>query len=256
MLEERKAAEDLLDKVVKESRKHVSNAKRELNAFKANYLELLDAHTKSDGTLNKSRISSMQDELDSYAVEYGNIVEENTENSVNAALAIVLLLLIPSGRLARDYRLGFDDVYNTRLIDGKTLRDRVLINRGTLQDKLRTHIRTGAYSNTPIHEIYANISKQIDDDFWKEQSIIVSETNNIYRKQVGEIAKSLGDEYVQFYESQLCTSRNHKNHRCHILAHEDRYGLGEGVFKVTDTEIYYPHTNCRGFIGFYNGGDA
>lgn len=103
--------------------------------------------------------------------------------------------------------------------------------------------------------MYGHIVDAFEGEEWKAKRLVTSEMNNSYRGQFAETLQKNGEKYVRFYESQWCTHRNHSRHRCHILANEDRYGLGEGVFKVTDSEIYAPHPQCRGYLGFYEGGE-
>ena len=247
---------ELLDEVIREGGKIEQETLAKLKALQPEYFAVIRSYTRADGTINPSRVNSLYRDLQELEESYSDVLVEKVEEGVSNVSKIVGAFLIdrifPRGMKSIEDPFAY--LYD-REVDGLTLKDRSDIMGGSITDSLRQRMRRSIYQGAQSSEIYDHIVDTFEGEEWKAKRLVTSEMNNSYRGQFAETLQKNGEQYVRFYESKWCTHRNHNRHRCHILAHEDRYGLGEGVFKVTDSEIYAPHPQCRGYLGFYEGGE-
>ncbi|MDT9121449.1 hypothetical protein RSW84_28795, partial [Escherichia coli] len=44
--------------------------------------------------------------------------------------------------------------------------------------------------------------------------------------------------------------KNHTRHKCYELAHQNKYGLGMGVYPVDNTEVLSPHPQCTSTLTY------
>lgn len=231
-----------------------STVTRDLDAMQLEVADILDHYTRADGTINRSRVEALLRDIRPVEEEHSNVLFNGTVDGMDVAAGTVVAYLLAnvfSGGTQK--RLdAMEDIALKRWLNDMSLMDRTQIVSGDYGDALRTTIRTGVYRNQTPADILQSVRDVHKAEQWKVDRIVTSEINNTYRMQFGTTANANGDGYVQFYESEWCTSRNHHKHRCHILANEDRYGKGKGVFKWDDLEIYAPHPQCRGFLGTFS----
>lgn len=252
---ERDAYAELLDRIIKVDDQAIRNFRTTIKSILYEYRDVLEKYADRKGEINRYKLRKLMNEMDSVSNEYGEVLYEESASSVENATKIVVAFM------AAEFGLRFisepmrrselED--SLRYNDGLSVRDRTVLIAGNLADKVRTEVRKGVYNGDSVNAIYSDISDLIDDEEWQSRRVISSEVNNTMRLQVGDVLAENGDVYCQFYESKLCTHKNHNKHRCHLLAKENRYGLGAGVFKLTDMEIYFPHPQCRGYIGRWSG---
>ena len=252
---ERDAYAELLDRIIKVDNQAIRNFRTTIKSILYEYRDVLEKYADRKGEINRSKLRKLMNEIDSVSDEYGEVLYEESASSMETAAKIVVAYMVAELGLRfisePMRRSELED--SLRYIDGLSVRDRTVLIAGTLADKVRTEVRRGVYNGDSVNAIYSDISDLIDDEEWQSKRVISSEVNNTMRLQVGDVLAENGDVYCQFYESELCTHRNHNRHRCHLLAKENRYGLGAGVFKLTDMEIYFPHPQCRGYIGRWSG---
>lgn len=248
-------AKRIANESIKVNRDTIKKIQDGLKKLKQSVTEIIAGEVKDDDTISNSRITYISNEVTKLVDQYTDEVEKEIEEGVSTTTKVVgglvvALLLGGSGKVGR---YSTDDILRTRWNDGMTLYNRTQVYGGTMSDRLRTVIRSGVYRNRNSMEIINGVLEAIDGEQWKSDTLVQSEIMNAMRLQIGKTLEENGDAYIQLIESQLCTSRNHESHMCHILAHEDRYGKGMGVFKVTDMEIYHPHPRCRSFLTRYEG---
>lgn len=255
MTEEERLYAALLDEVISLDQEANEAVTGEINSLQLEVFDIIDHYTRADGTINNSRVSRMLEDTRSVEDEHNNILFNGTVDGMDVvATATVAFLLANFFRSGTQRKLNImDDMAMQNWINGMNLRDRTSIVSGDYGDRLRNTIRAGVYRNQSPSEIMSSVRGVHDGEQWKLDRIVTSELNNTYRMQFAQTAEANGNGWLQFYESQWCTSRNHSSHRCHILAHEDRHGRGEGVFRTTDSEIFFPHPQCRGYVGLHRG---
>lgn len=255
MTQSRIEAAELLDEIVAIDLRALELTREQLRLIQSDYFEVIRSYARADGTINPSRINALFRDLQSLEGRYGASLEESIEQGLSeVTVAVISFLMINQSIGGMSDMMDLQGYMNSRNIDGLNLRDRSRIMSGDLTDATRRRLRRSIYQDATSGDLMDGVMGAFEEEDWKVERLVTAELNNGYRQQFGDLARAEGHEYIQFYESEWCTSRNHHNHRCHILAHEDRYGLGEGVFKVTDLEIYHPHPRCRGYFGLYEGG--
>src|SRR5690625_98363 len=212
-------------------------------------LELLERMTTKDGTINRQKLSSLFDRLDALSSQHGKRIYDKTEDGMSTSARITAaFLLLNVGLITRKAALNVrEEVALQKWIDGINLRDRTSILAGQFSDDIRTIIRRGTYYETPVEQIRRQVREFYKGEEWKLDRIIESEIYNTHRIQFGKTAEENGIEYIQFNE-YFPESKNRENHECYTYAREDNYGLGAGIFKVTDDKIYYPHPRCTGYL--------
>lgn len=255
MTEEEILFAELLDEVIRNEQAITANVKRDIRTLQLDYADIIDKYTRADGTINNSRVGSMMRDIDSLTVQYSNKLYDGAVDGIDTTTTVVVAFLMANIFGAGDGSAmdAVSDIAQRRWNGGLTLRDRVDRVSGDVTDKIRTIVRNDVYRNVAPTDILRDVRTVFEQEDWKTDRIMVSEINNAYRLQFGDSMEKNGRDFVQFYESQWCTHKDHHLHRCHILANEDRYGRGDGVFRTTDMEIYFPHPQCRGFLGAYGG---
>lgn len=256
MTEEERLFAALLDEIVAIDRQTNRKVSRELRGLQSEVADILDHYTRADGTINRSRVDALLRDLNEVEQQYNAVLFNGTVAGIALAVGAVVTYL-----LAEVFRNGVQatldamaDIALKPWLNGMTLEDRSRIVSGDYGDRMRTTVRSGILRGDTPADILQAVRDAQSGEQWKVNRIVTSELNNAYRMQFAETAHANGEEWVQFYESRLCTNSRHHTHNCHLLAHEDRYGKGLGVFKWDDEEIYFPHPQCRGFIGLYREG--
>lgn len=212
-------------------------------------LDMLDRYTTKDGTINRRQISSLFDRLDSLSAQRGNKIYDKTEEGmISSAEITAAFLLLNIGLIKRKAALDVrKEVALNKWIGDINLRDRTVLLAGQFSDDIRNLVRRGVYHETPVADIRNQIRDYYKGEEWKLDRIVESEIYNTHRLQFGKTVEDSGIEYVQFNEF-FPESKNRVNHECYTYAREDNYGLGEGIFKVTDDKIYSPHPRCTGYL--------
>lgn len=116
-----------------------------------------------------------------------------------------------------------------------------------IRDAIEQEIRTGIILGQSVSEIIPRVRKAFDAETWKIKRLVVTEGNTAYRTATAMSAeRSEVVDWVQMHKGLA----DRDNHMCSILSKQDNYGMGEGIFKATDMQIYSPHPNCTGFITY------
>lgn len=154
--------------------------------------------------------------------------------------------------------IELDDVDNTDIVDIKDLSDRVVIGDKTLKQRVkitssntmsevRKRVRQRIIGGDDVNTIVADIRNTFKDTDWTIRRIIESEIYNTYRYQFGTTTAANGYDWIKLHESFPRHPRR-KKHKCYELANTDKYGKGDGVYKSSDTIIYYPHPQCTSWL--------
>ena len=223
-------------------------------------LDMLDRYTTKDGTISRQKLTTLFDRLDILSSQNGSKIYDRTEEGmITSANITVAFLLLNIGQIKKRAALDVrKEVALNKWIGDINLRDRTVLLAGQFSDDIRNIVRRGVYFETPVADIRKQIQEYYTGEEWKLDRIVESELYNTHRLQFGKTAEENGIEYVKFNEF-FPESKNRINHECYTYAREDNYGLGEGIFKVTDDKIYSPHPRCTGYLTipeFALGGDV
>ncbi|MCG7345312.1 hypothetical protein MHZ92_14325 [Sporosarcina sp. ACRSL] len=239
--------------------KQVAYAIREVGRVRAEVAELLTEFAADDGTIKRQRLSRLLRELDGVERDlrkYGTaaideIIEKSasfTTSAVSAGFATVAGVPLITGSFERLNREVVNYVTRRFGEDGLVLSDRIWGTSGDIRDAIGASLRSDIIRGESVGKMVANVRKAYDNETWKIKRLVVTEGNTAYRTASALSAQR--SEVVSWVKLNDNGSRhkNHESHRCYVLAREDRYGEGAGVFKPTDSEIYMPHPNCSSFI--------
>lgn len=210
-----------------------------------------DGSTGSEtrSTVPTTRMRRIMNEIDAVEREYGDVLYDNTVEAMDIAIAAVIAHLLDShpsmtvqAKLNADETLG-----KTVRIGDKTLQQRTQSLAAETLSDVRGYIRQGVFEGLDVDEITKNVRQSFADSDWKVRRIVESEIYQAYRYQFGETSSRNGFDWIRIHESFPRHPRR-KMHRCYSLANTDKYGMGAGVYRSTDVEIYYPHPQCTSWL--------
>lgn len=136
--------------------------------------------------------------------------------------------------------------FNRKDDDGLRLNDRLRdISRSItrqVSSTLRQSIRNG--------EVSSSMNRKIARDFkslaWRLKTIVETEVLYVMRNGVATFAELSGiAKGLRIKDYPHGAPGEHEKHMCHIYAHKDDHGLGEGVYPVGTRKIRHPHPRCR-----------
>lgn len=232
---------------------------KELGRVRGEIADLLVDYADKDGTIKKSRLSRLLRELDDIETlirEYGTTALDKiitdtatwASSEINAGVAGVIgVRAVAKAQIERLNSDVFEYVVKRFGDDGLVLSDRVWRLAGDMRDDISKALRSDIIKGESVNTMIANVRKVHDNETWKIRRLVVTEGNTAYRTATAYNAeRSDVVTGVKLHHGKA----NDPKHRCTILSHEDRYGMGAGVFKPTDSEIYNPHPNCTSFITY------
>jgi hypothetical protein len=256
------ALEKLAGDYQKLNDKQIAFAIKEIARVRGDISDLLADFAESDGTIKRQRLSRLLRELDEVETlirGYGTtamdaiIVESAAFAAAGANAGLVgaigtgALVTAQMERLNRDV---FEYVVKRFGEDGLILSDRVWNLSGEMRDELSKVLRADILRGEAVSTMIANVRRVHENETWKIKRLVVTEGNTTYRAATAMNAeRSDIVEWVKINESGR-RHRHHPSHRCYKLAREDNYGMGAGIFKPSDSQIYMPHPNCSSFITY------
>lgn len=238
---------------------------KEVGRVRGDIADLLADYSQKDGTIKRQRLSRLLrelDEIETLVRQYGttaldSIIEESaqfTSAGIDAgfvqAVGTKVAATVQLERINKDV---FNYVIKRFGEDGLVLSDRIWRLSGDMRDELSKVLRADIIRGESVSTMIANVRKVHENETWKIRRLVVTEGNTAYRTSTAYNAKR--SDIVK----GLLIHRgkaNVANHQCTILSKEDRYGLGAGVFKPNDTEIYSPHPNCTSFLTYVLDGEV
>jgi hypothetical protein len=240
--------------------KEIGRVRLELN-------DLLAEYATDEGIIKRQRLNSLLRDLESIErsvretgmVAMEQVVRESSEFATQGAAA-GLSQVVGSAAIAGVAFDRIDEkvlryVINRFGDDGLVLSDRVWNLAGDQRDALNKVLRSGIIKGENVSSMIAAVRRVYDNETWKIRRLVVTE---------GAIAQRVGEAYFA-QESPVVRAikihrgrANRPEHRCTQLELEDRYGWGSGVFKPTDSEVYFPHISCTSYYTYvlndkYNG---
>lgn len=246
--------ERLNDRQVRFAVREIDRTRHELNTI------LLD-YANKDGIIPRNRINTMLRDLDTIEDnirKYGvsavdTIIKESAEYSTRTSEAAVVRALGQSAGIGITFNRINNRVfeYMTKRFDagGLVLSDVVWNLAGEQRDELTSVIRNAIIRGQDVKTTTAQVRKVYDNETWKIRRLVVTEGNTAYRVANTYYAER-SDVVKALQIHDIGGHRNHENHACYILAHQNPYGLGMGVYPADDERIYSPHPNCRAYLTY------
>jgi len=236
--------------------KQVEFAIREMGRIRGEIADMLADYAGADGTIKRSRLLRLLRELETVEQslrQYGtdalnDVIKESAEFAVERAnVAVekvvgVALVTVSLNQNVIDYvATRFGD-------DGLVLSDRIWSTSGVIRDAIATQLRSDIIKGESVGTMVRNVRKVYDNQTWMIRRLVVTEGNTAYRTaNAMSIERSEVADWVRIVDNGSRHPR-HKEHACYKLARENRYNMGRGIFRPTDTEIYQPHIQCSAFI--------
>src|SRR5690625_3487336 len=222
---------------------------REIGRVRSEMAELLADFADDEGVIKRQRMTRLLRELDeierslrdSGEIAFERIIEESSEWTVrntNRAIGVT----ISSAAFDRINEHVVKYVVKRFGEDGLVLSDRVWGLSGEIRDEIATVIRSNIIRGEGINAMIPQIRQVYDNETWKIRRLARNESVTAHRAAISYNAQESDIvQWVQFHHGDK------KTPACVELANEDRYGEGKGVFKTTDTDIWFPHVNCTGY---------
>lgn len=131
--------------------------------------------------------------------------------------------------------------------DGLVLSDRVWqFSRGQ-RAELEQVIRNGIIRGESVNTLVSKVRKVYANETWKIRRLVITEGNVAYRTAGAYVAQQ--SPYVQALKIHRGEA-DRPEHRCSQMEKIDRYGLGDGIYIPTDTEVLHPHVNCTAYTTY------
>lgn len=233
---------------------------KEIGRVRGEIAELLTDYA-DDGTIKRQRLTRLLRDLESIEKdirEYGRVALEQTisetaiftTNAVSGALTDVIGAAAVSGivvdKVNRDV-LRY--VINRFGEDGLVLSDRVWNTTGDLIDEISKTLRAGIIRGESVSALTKRVRDVHDNETWKIRRLVITEGNTAHR-----VATCYNAQRSDVVKGVKINDRpghnNHTKHRCFTLANADPYGMGAGIYKTGDSEIFMPHPNCTSYITY------
>ncbi len=236
--------------------KQVEFAVREIGRVRGDIADMLADYAGADGTIKRSRLMRLLRELETVEQslrQYGtdalnDVIKESADFAVkraNVAVEKVVGVALVTASLNQNV---LDYVASRFGDDGLVLSDRVWSTSGVIRDAIATQLRSDIIKGESVGTMVRNVRKVYDNQTWMIKRLVVTESNTAYRTaNAMSVERSEVADWVRIVENGSRHPR-HKEHACYKLAHENRYGEGDGIFKPTDSEIYSPHPQCSSYI--------
>lgn len=234
-------------------------AVKEIARVRGDISDILADYADKDGVIKRERLARLLRELDEVETlirGYGTtamdaIIKETSAFAVagasGALVSVVGAGALVSAQMERLNRDVFEYVVKRFGEDGLVLSDRVWRLSGDMRDELSKVLRADILRGESVGTMIANIRQVHDNETWKIKRLVVTEGNTAYRAATAmNASRSDVVEALRVHRGKA----NRPNHRCTILEQTDRYGMGPGLFKPSDGEIYMMHVNCTGYLTY------
>lgn len=230
---------------------------------------LLSEYSKQDGTISKSRINTLLQELDEIEFEIDSELTselerlatkatEQAEKNLSEALVGLLGVAVAFGgtsllpNVSSIIREVLDGMFN-RDINGNDISEIIESVAGLVRDNIQRAIRYGVYREMTIGQISRRVKEEFDRTSFQIKRIITTEIPIAFRRAVAIIgSKTRIIKAVKIVDlpGRMSHPSTHHHHECFRLAEQDMYGWGKGVYRPQDTFIYDPHPQCTAYFRY------
>lgn len=225
-----------------------------------------DNMINEDGEIPTYRINTASKEVDLIEEDireiimegFEDIIDEAVSNSVDSVVDTFVKysvsLAVLKGLLSRENisesERAVKEFLMEREINGLTVVDRISGVSSLLISEIRKSVRYGIISKESISKIMKRIKDAINRSVWQIKRIFSSEVATSLRAVISIIGEKLGIiKGVKIIDNRGRHAYHH-THMCYKYAEEDKYGMGKGVYKVSDTYILDPHPQCTAYFEF------
>jgi hypothetical protein len=234
---------------------------KEFGRIQAEITVLLIDYEGGDGTIKRQRLTKLLRDLETIEanvrkngmISLQTIIAETsafTTSAIGGALTDIVGAAAIGG-VVMD-RINTDVakyVVNRFGEDGLVLSDRVWNVSGEIRDEMSKTLRSGIIRGESVSSLIKRVRTVHDNETWKIRRLVVTEGNTAHRA-----ATSYNAERSEVVKGIKINDRpghnNHTKHKCYLLAQEDPYGMGKGVYKPGDSQIFSPHPNCTSYITY------
>lgn len=237
------------------SKRQQAYAVREIGRIRGELADLLAEFAGDDGIIRRQRLGRVLRDLDAIEASMRKTGVDSLESIIKESSEWTTAQLAGTIGVGSSVQIGvnrhvFDYMVKRFESDGLVLSDRVWGLSGEIRDELSKVIRSNIIKGEGINAMIPQIRKVYENETWKirrlarTESVTAHRAATSYNAQESDIVK-----WVRLHEG-MGARRGAHHHKCHILANEDRYGEGKGIFKPTDTDIWLPHPNCTSWITY------
>lgn len=261
-----KALDELSDKMLGDATRSADDVIDKVDSYRKEISGILLEYSNKDGTISERRLRSLLRELDEIEDGIGEEIYEHLESSVeetsNAFSKEIVGLLIAGLGVAvvfggKDKRPSNDsltkeitDFVFNKEINGIKLSNRINVVSGILRDEIQKAIRQGVNSGESITKISQRVKKSFDKTVWQVKRIITTEIPVAFRKGIALIGGKAGIIKAVKIIDNRGRHKYHESHECYRLAEQDKYGMGKGVYKPSDSFIFNPHPQCSAYFHY------
>jgi hypothetical protein len=234
---------------------------KEFGRIRSEIAELLADYEDDAGGIKRQRLAKLLRDLEAIEANVRNsgivtlqaVIDETSAfatNAINGALIDIAGAAAISGGVMDRVNSDVARYVASRFgEDGLVLSDRVWNVAGDIRDEVSKTLRAGIIRGESVSKLIKRVRTVHDNETWKIRRLVVTEGNTAYRT-----ATSYNAERSDVVKGVKINDRpghnNHTKHKCYTLAQRDPYGMGEGIYKPGDSEIFSPHPNCTSFITY------
>ncbi|GGP13560.1 hypothetical protein [Oceanobacillus neutriphilus] len=237
------------------SKKQQAYAVREIGRIRAEIADMLADFAGEDGLIKRQRLGRVLRDLDAIEASMRKTGVDSLESIIKESSEWTTAQLAGAIGVGSSVQIGvnrhvFDYMVKRFESDGLVLSDRVWGMSGEIRDSLASVLRSSIIKGEGISAMISKIRRVFNAETWKinrlarTESVTAKRAATSYNAQESDIVK-----WVRLHEGN-CGRSDHHEHKCHELAHLDRYKQGKGIFKPTDTDIWLPHPNCTSWISY------
>lgn len=261
-----KALEEVSLQVIDDADSKSIQVTNEVDDARKTITDILMSYADEDGIIPKKDIKKVLRELDYFNEEFRTIIEDGLEEQTNDSASkinkVVIGAIIAQIGLSafkgkkvdvldeEEFKSSLWRYLKTNSIQGLTVFDRIARYTGLLRDRMQEAIRYGILSGHKFTKITLAVKHEVDKRISQVKKIITTEIPNVLRKGVALIADKM--EIVKAIRITDYRGRhaNHESHMCYIYAEADKYGMGKGLYKLSDTYILNPHPQCSAYFEY------
>jgi hypothetical protein len=231
---------------------------KEIGRVRGDLGDILADYAGKDGIIKRQRASRLLRELDEVETlirQYGTtamdtIIKDSAKyatTGINAGLATIGATVAIAAQMERLNRDVFEYAVKRFGEDGLVLSDRIWRLSGDMRDDLSKVLRADIIRGESVSTMIANVRRVHENETWKIRRLVVTEGNTAHRAATAMNA-SRSDVVTAIRVHRGAANR--PEHRCTQLENTDRYGMGAGLFKTSDSDIYMMHVNCTGYLTY------
>lgn len=251
-----------LEKIAQDFRSSIPDREQyvigEIDRTRQMISDMLANYAGTDGTISRAKLRRVLRELtkiqrsindNGYAAlqKVINDVTSGSLDSTNNAIDKVIGGAIAAAVLSKMAKSTAKTVINRKGDDGLKLSRRVWRLSADQKAELMKVLRADISKGESIDAMIRHVRSVYSTETWKIRRLVLTESAVAQRKAMGAYA----DNSDQVKALRIHHGRaNVANHMCTILSRQDPYGWGDGVFKTSDTQIYFPHINCTSFLTY------